>query len=136
MRDSCKSQYSDISGLQRLASPFYVSFVIVNRRDGITPRFVRHRYVYVYIHAVARPSSLCLINSLREVRGCATVGCSRGQGGRGGAGYERRATRSSAERVAMQCSGVEDEAVELFGVHEVPARSDVLIQCCLDALIK
>lgn len=50
-------------------------------------------------------------------------------------GHERQATRSGAERVAMQ-RGLEDEAVELFGAHEVPARSDVLIQCCLDALIK
>jgi len=28
------------------------------------------------------------------------------------------------------------EAMELFGAHEVPALLDVLIQCCLDALIK
>lgn len=62
-----------------LASLFYLlSFVTVNRRDGITPRFVTDIGMYtVHIHkrGVARPSSLCLINSLREVRGCAIVGC-------------------------------------------------------------
>lgn len=30
----------------------------------------------------------------------------------------------------------EEEEEEMFDAHGVPARSDVLIQCCLDALIK
>jgi len=38
----------------------------------------------------------------------------------------------------MQRREEEDEEaeVEMFDAHEVPARSDVLIQRCLDALIK
>lgn len=106
MRDPRNSRYVGISGHRVRPSPLYVSFVIVNRRDGITPRFVRYRYVHTYTHAVARPSSLCLINSLREVRGCATEG--------------RRVTRdgqprSGAERVSARRAGVEE--VEMFGAH-------------------
>jgi len=101
-------------------SLFYVSFVTVNRRDGITPRFVRHRYVRAHVHAAARPSSLCLINSLREVRGCATG----------------MARDTPADRSVPMRRREEEAEVEMFDAHGVPARSDVLIQRCLDALIK
>lgn len=61
-------------------------------------------------------------------------------------GYKRRATHSRVEHtdvqererteVPQEYEDEEEEMVEMFDAHGVPVRSDVLIQCCLGALIK